>query len=44
MIWGRGLMDTYDNVLSDVGGSFAAVLPIAVDRFRRMFRPRVQAG
>ena len=44
MVWGRGLLDTYNNALSDVGGAFAAALPIAMDRFRRMFSPRSRAA
>ena len=36
----HGPVDAYQNFLADVGGAFAAVLPIAVDRFRRLFMPR----
>jgi len=36
---GRGLDRIYENGLADVGGTLAALVPIAVDRFRRMFKP-----
>ena len=37
---GRAGIEAYQNWLADVGGAFAAVLPIAVGRFRRLFRPK----
>lgn len=36
---GRGLDRIYENCIADVGGTLGALVPIAVDRFRRMFKP-----
>ena len=38
---GSGLEVAIDNWVADAGGVMAALVPVVVDRFRRLFAPRV---